>query len=194
MVVDMDRPDAELDVDPRFPRPMSRAAWLQLVETGALDQQRVELVRGAVVRMSPITDLHAYVTDWFLNELTRQLPRAYRISATSAVTASGESEPQPDVMVLPVDWTRIERPPPLLVVEVSVSSLRYDLGVKRELYAETGVPEYWVVDAERSVVHVHTQPDPAARRYARVAIRCDGDTVRPTLLPGVSLAVREIPR
>jgi Uma2 family endonuclease len=69
------------------------------------------------------------------------------------------SEPEPDFSILPTGLDRSAIPhQALLIVEVSVSSLRVDLGIKADRYARAGYPEYWVIDAERRRVHVHTAP------------------------------------
>ncbi len=55
---------------------------------------------------------------------------------------------------------------------MSRSSLHKDLGVKADLYARVGVPEYWVIDVARGVVHRHVQPSPEG--YGEVAIYGEG--------------------
>ena len=193
MVVQMDFPDAE--VDPRFPRPVSRAEWTRMVEAGELDREPVELIRGAVVRMSPPGEPSVRLHDYLVRALNLQLDDAYRVSGQGALAAVEDSEPQPDIMVTVADRPRRDHPTEaLLIVEISVSSLRYDLGTKLELYAESGIPEYWVIDVKRATVHVHTQPDRAARRYGSVAVLRDGDVLRPTLLAQVAIAVADLPR
>jgi Uma2 family endonuclease len=80
----------------------------------------------------------------------------------------------------------------LLLIEVADSSLRTDRRLKRTIYAEAGVPEYWIVDVATLTVEVHTQP--SSGTYASVRTLRDGDTLRPTLLPTVAIRVAEIPR
>ena len=190
--MEMDVPEAM--VDPRFPRPLSRAEWDRMVKAGEVDGERIELIRGAVVRVSPISERHILLHSYLVRAFNRQLDDTYCVSGQGALAASDDSEPEPDIMVT-ADWTRREHPTTaLLVVEISVSSLRFELGTKLELYAEAGVPEYWVVDAEAAAVHVHTQADRAARRYGSVAVLRDGDVLRPTLLPQVAIAVADLPR
>jgi Uma2 family endonuclease len=187
----------EAEIDPRFPRPMSRRRWDAMVRRGELDrEQHIELMRGAVVRMRPIREAHIDIAAWLVRRLNLQLDDRYRVASPAAIAANADSEPEPDVMVTAA-WGRDTHPrscDALLVIEVSHRSLSYDLDPKRVLYAETGVPEYWVVDVKRRHVHVHTEPNRRTRGYRRVAILGTGAILRPTLLPAVAIAVGDLPR
>lgn len=81
----------------------------------------------------------------------------------------------------------------MLLIEVSDSSIRKDRRVKTSIYAEAGVPEYWIVNIskEELLIEVHTDPTPDG--YRRVEVLRDGDVLRPTRLPGVEIPVIEIP-
>ena len=80
----------------------------------------------------------------------------------------------------------------LLVIEVSDSSLRTDRDIKRDIYAEAGVPEYWIVDVQGRAVDVHTEPRDGSYRSV-VRIGQDGE-LAPTQLPSISIAVGDILR
>jgi len=92
------------------------------------------------------------------------------------VALDEESEPEPDVAVVPGtarQYWDAHPSRPVLVVEVADSSVTLDREEKASLYARAGVPDYWIVDIAREVVEVHRQPMtmPAARfgwSYARV--------------------------
>jgi Uma2 family endonuclease len=76
---------------------------------------------------------------------------------------SDHSEPEPDICLVQRsrDDYQAEHPTPkdtLLVVEVSHSSLAFDLGRKLQLYAKSNIAEYWVIDVERKVAVVHRAP------------------------------------
>jgi Uma2 family endonuclease len=77
------------------------------------------------------------------------------------------------------------------VIEVSASTLRKDRMIKAPLYAQAGVPEYWIVDLVDTSVQVLTQPIPFGYREDHIARR--GDTLRPVELPGVEILVADIP-
>jgi len=96
------------------------------------------------------------------------------------------SEPQPDLIVLvkASQEYRTGNPQPadlLLVVEVSESSLAFDLNLKARLYARAGIVEYWVFDlpARRLVVH----RSPLNGSYQSVAVYSDRESVNPLAAP-----------
>lgn len=133
----------------------------QLIELGALEGQRVELIEGLMLVMSPKSPEHEG-TIMVLNRILvgRTDPATHDVGVTVPLTI-GTSEPEPDLIVVPLD-----APAPYhaamadLVVEVAHSSLRYDLTTKALLYARHGLPLYWVVDINGRQVLVHTGPGP----------------------------------
>lgn len=139
--------------------PLTRVQYDALVETGALDDARVELLEGALVEMAPQGLEHANLVVGLNTLLVRGLPEPLRLRPALPFAATDTSEPEPDFAVVsgsrPVDS---HPQAAVLVIEVSQSSLRKDLGVKAQVYAEAGVPTYWVVDLGHRVVHVHAEP------------------------------------
>jgi Uma2 family endonuclease len=174
-------------------RPLARADYERMGELGMFDNERVELLRGVVVTMSPIGWLHGDVVSWFTENLVRQLDITYQVRPQCSFPAGEWSMPEPDVAIARKDPSRRAHPTDLfLVIEVADSSLKTDRGVKRAIYAEAGVPEYWIVDVNAATVEVCT--DPIDGVYTQTVVLRDGDVLRPTQLPGVALAVAEIPR
>lgn len=183
-------------LEPEKRRPLRRVEYDQLVKAGVFDDERVELLHGWLVTMSPQGWDHATVTDEIVRQFYLQLVAlgvvdAYSVRAHSPYAASEYSEPEPDVLVT----SRIrpgERHPEraLLLVEVADSSLRKDRTIKTGIYAEAGVPEYWIVDVEGGAVEVYTERrDGEYRMMTRVE---RGGTLRPIELAGVAIAVTEI--
>ncbi|MCX5744003.1 MAG: Uma2 family endonuclease [Proteobacteria bacterium] len=125
----------------------TRAEYDALVERGAFEDQRVELVFGQVVAMSPIGVGHSEATVTLARLLTLQLRARARVCAQGPFGASDESEPEPDLSVTPPGsyWTA-HPTRAYLIVEVARSSLSYDRDEKATLYALSDVDEYWVVD------------------------------------------------
>jgi Uma2 family endonuclease len=194
MVVRMELPDVE--IDPRFPRGIRRADWERIAEQLAPGEKRLELIRGLAVRMSPVGTPHARIQMYLANTLARQV-LSVSVYAEGPLAANEDSAPQPDVMVVREDLSipSVEHPATaLLIIEVAATSLRHDRGVKLRLYAESGISEYWIVDVEAHAVEVYTQPDRATGRYGQVTVLRDGDTLRPTQLPGVAIEVANLPR
>jgi Uma2 family endonuclease len=180
-----------LDVPPHELRPILRVEYEELAASGRFEDERVELLYGAIVRMSPVKPIHDGVIQRLNHLLVRALyPRA-SVRIQSSFAASSLSEPQPDVAVVPPgDYLDAHPAEAWLIVEVSGSSLRKDQGVKARLYAESGVPEYWVVDTEANVVEVHA--DVVGGRYARTARRSKGDRVTLVRFPDVTIALSEV--
>lgn len=135
----------------------------RMVETGILSSnERVELIRGAVREMSPKSRAHVLATRRMVNFLVKALEgRASVYKADPLVLAELDSEPEPDVLVCSnpdFEAYGTEATTPLLVVEVSDSSLRDDLGDKASLYAEAQIAEYWVVNLVDRVLVVFREP------------------------------------
>ena len=180
---------------PEAIRRLSRREYDKLVDLGMFEDERVELLRGMLVTMSPQGAPHATISGWFVHRLARLLDdRDFDVRGHSPYAASDDSEPEPDVSVSRRVPSLFEHPTqPLLLIEVAESSVRKDNRIKAPIYAEAGAPEYWIVDISDSelVIAVHTEPTPHG--YRRVEMLRDGDTLRPTKLPGVEIAVHDVP-
>jgi len=180
-------------VEPQQIRPLSRREYDRLVDLAWFAGERIELLRGMLVTMSPQNWPHAAAVSFLNEQLVLQLAGVHEVRPQLPFAADDWSEPEPDLVVTRKDPARREHPREvLLVIEVADSSLRIDRGLKRTIYAEAGVPEYWIVDVTRLTVEVHTAP--TSKGYASVQTRRDGDVVRPTLLPEVSIRVADLPR
>jgi Uma2 family endonuclease len=174
-------------IEPDRVRRLRRTEYDHLVELGAFADERVELLHGVIVRMSPQGTRHA----WCIRRLTQLLvpPLVGRadVQVQLPLAADDESEPEPDLSVVPVVESLDDHPDrALLVIEVAESSLRYDLGVKVPLYAAAGVPEVWVIDVARGVVQVHRGPTPHG--YDQVSTIGRSECLSPLFAPDLSLA------
>ncbi len=177
---------------PERVRPLLRREYEALVESGAFEDERLELLRGVLVEMSPQSEPHARIATWLHAVLCKALPIAkYDIRSHSPFAASDDSMPQPDVSV---SRRAPEGPTPTnthLLIEVAGSSLSKDRVIKNEIYAEAGVPEYWIVDLRTSTVDVLTQP--GRDGYTKQVRRAAGDVLRPRRLRTVAIPVSDIP-
>lgn len=168
----------------------------QMAEAGVLrDEDRVELIEGEIVDMTPIGPRHIAV----VNRLTRAMVKACGdraiVQIQGSIRLGLHSEPQPDVVLLRPrpDHYETALPGPesvFLLIEVGDTSLAYDRGVKLRLYARAGISEVWLVDLEAHHIEVHLEP--AQDGYRRSATRGPGDRLVPTALPEVSLSPAEI--
>ncbi|HEX8110970.1 MAG TPA: Uma2 family endonuclease [Kofleriaceae bacterium] len=172
-------------------RRLSRRAYDALVARGVFDDERIELLRGQLVTMSPQGGLHATVTARLAQRLVRALDESYDVRAHSPYAASDDSEPEPDISVSRrARRLRYHPSKALLLIEVAESSLSKDRRVKAEIYAENRAPEYWIVDLASRSVFVHT--DPGRGTYRSVVQLSRKDVLRPVCLPGIALTVGEL--
>jgi Uma2 family endonuclease len=119
----------------------------------------------------------------------------YIVRTQGAVRLDEWSEPEPDVVLLRPkdDFYASKHPVPsdiLLIVEVADSSLKFDAGTKARLYAETGIPEYWIVDIPNDCLHVYS--DVHEEAYSTIRQFRRGDTISPIQLPACSIAIHTL--
>ena len=159
------------------------------------EDDRVELIDGEIVEMTPIGSRHAACVDK-LNHLFSDRVRGRAIvRIQNPVRLSGDSELQPDVALLRprADFYASEPPGPpdiLLVVEVADTSLLYDRDFKAARYARGGIPEVWVVDLEGKQVHVFR--DLKAGTYGVHETRSRGGLLRIPLSGVAELGVDDV--
>ena len=157
------------------------------------DADRLELIEGEIIEMSPIGERHAAAVRR-LNNLTRRLGEDEAlVDAQNPVVLGDISEPQPDLAILrPRSDFYAEHPRPediLLLIEVADTSLAYDREVKVPTYSRYGVPEVWIADLNNAVVEVYRRP--TADGYASVERLDDPEAViSPQLLPQLRLPVK----
>ena len=172
-------------------RPLRRVEYEQLVELGAFRNERIELLEGALVAMSPIGAAHCYSVRRLNELLVLALHGRATMSCQLPFAALEFSEPEPDLCILPLGDYDTEHPSEAhLIIEVSESSLALDRGKKLLLYARCSVPEYWVVNLPERCIEVYTQPTTGA--YAHVVRYERGQSIRLGAFPDVSLAVSDV--
>jgi len=165
----------------------------RMVDAGILcEDDRVELIRGEVVEMSPIGPSHSAAVLRATQALVRMVGNRAIVGVQGSIRLDENDEPQPDICFLrpKADFYASGHAGPsdiFLIVEMADSSLEYDQTVKVQLYAETGVPEYWVADIRNDRVIAYANPDKDVYRTVRTFHR--GSTVAPQLLPDLSIPV-----
>jgi Uma2 family endonuclease len=159
------------------------------------EDDRVELIEGEIVEMTPIGSRHAAFVDRLTDLLTSHLGRQVIVRVQSPIGLEPRSEPQPDVTVLRrrEDFYANAHPAPadvLLVIEVADASLEFDRTVKTPLYSRMGIPETWILDVSGPLLEIHRRPSPAGYREVRAAQR--GERLVLTAFSDLSLAVDDI--
>jgi Uma2 family endonuclease len=159
------------------------------------EDDRVELIDGEILQMSPIGDRHGGrvidLTDLFKERLGARV----RVSVQNPVRLSNHTEPQPDLVLLPPRSGRSTTRLPsadevLLIIEVADTTLVFDRDVKIPHYAAAGIPEAWILDLPADRLRVYRDPDGGEYRSVQVLAR--GAAVPPLAFPDLQLSVDEI--
>jgi len=190
------RPYRPVPTDPPRKR-WTRAECATLESSGLWDQQRLELVHGELIskmgKKRPHVNALVAVQAWMVRTFGEQF-----VNPEAPIDVAPEdnptNEPEPDLVVLarPSREFRDANPRPAdlrLVVEISGSTLGFDLTTKAELYARAGIVEYWVVDfaARRLIVH----RDPRQGLYCSVTAYSEEETVTPIASPQEDFRVKD---
>ncbi len=192
------RTEPDIQSDAPRKRLFTREEYHAMGKAGILGhQERVELLEGEIIVMSPIGNRHAAGVLWLNEEFAtsgRLTGRAY-VQVQNPVAASPISEPQPDLMLLAYreDRYAFGHPRPqdvLLLVEVADSSLSYDRNAKLRSYAAIGIPEVWIVNLRNDRIESHTEPSPEGYLVSRTYEL--GDTISPTAFPDLKIRVDNI--
>jgi Uma2 family endonuclease len=167
----------------------------RMAQAGILNEDdRVELIRGEIVQMTPIGNRHASCVARLTDVLLGSLRGRAVLWPQNPVIILPDSEPQPDVILLRYrdDFYRNALPGPedvALLIEVADSSPRYDRRVKAPLYAEAGVQDYWIVDLEADAVEVYRHPSGRFQSVQRVGVT---GTLSPLAFPDLHIPAGSI--
>ena len=160
----------------------------RMVETGILtEDDRVELINGEIIAMSPINSPHAGLVKRINAFFTKLLGDEVIVSVQDPLTVGDTSEPEPDVMLLKPrdDFYASAHPRPsdvYLLIEVADSSLRIDREVKLPVYASAGVPEVWIINLADQQLEMHRSAAEGKYRLKETAQRKQEITVPHFLL------------
>jgi Uma2 family endonuclease len=176
---------------PQRIRPLRRAEYDQLIVLGAFRGEKIELIEGLLVPMSPIGPPHNSAVQKLAELFVPRLLGRANVHIQGPFAALDLSEPEPDVAVVPTgDYDTAHPDRAYLIIEVAESSLSFDRGTKLRLYAKCGVPEYWIVNLQDRVIEVYTEP--AGETYARSARYERGESLRPIQFPDLEVRVTDV--
>jgi Uma2 family endonuclease len=166
-----------------------------MIEAGVFQEDdRLELVDGEIVEMSPIGSRHAACVRK-LNLLLRSVGDRAFVDVQNPLGISEDNDFYPDVVLLKPSADNYASGIPgasdaLLVIEVADTTLRFDRSIKKPRYAAAGAPELWIVDLEGSRVWVHRKP--LEGDYGEVFEARPGDVLRVPGMPDVEINVSEL--
>jgi Uma2 family endonuclease len=125
----------------------------QMIASGLLDNRSLELINGEIIQMSPEGVAHSFYCRGTAKYLRSILGERAEISEAHPITLPNDSEPEPDIAILRTPDTLYQNRHPLpadifWLIEIASSTLAKDLGVKKDIYAQAGIPEYWVMNLQ----------------------------------------------
>ncbi|HRW46869.1 MAG TPA: Uma2 family endonuclease [Caldilinea sp.] len=175
---------------------LTSAIFHEMVDKGILNEDdRLELIEGELVTMSPIGPEHMGVANQIAQILIRQLEQRAIVSIQGPIALDEFSEPQPDLALLVQrdDFYKHSLPRPAdvaLVIEVADSSLAYDRTIKMPLYARAGIPEAWIVNLIDRWIEVYR--DPSAAGYTTLLKILSGKSIAPQAFDDVVVVVDDL--
>ena len=170
----------------------TRSDYHRMAEAGLFLNQRVELIEGEILAMSPMNPAHAASLQLVAQVLQNAFGEGHCVRVQLPLGVDAASEPEPGVAVVtgtPRDY--VSHPTTaLLVVEVSDTTLGFDRTRKRELYVRAGIPEYWIVNLPERCVEVHRSPD--GEDYRHTSIHDSVSTLTALAASSVPVRVSEL--
>ena len=170
--------------------------YYKMAEAGILTPtDRVELIEGEIVEMSPIGDRHGMAVNRATMVFARGLGDQVVVAVQNPVRVNRYNEPQPDVVLIrPREGfygTRHPRPEDvILLIEVSDTTLPFDRKVKVPIYARNGIPEVWIVDLQNDGIHVYREPK--GETYKLVESHSRSESVSPQAFPAFVIKVDDL--
>jgi Uma2 family endonuclease len=135
-----------------------------MLEAGVFhEDEHIELIRGEIVDMPPIGPGHGFGVSNLVMLLAPKVGKSATLWVQSPIRVGSDARPEPDVALLRPRPDLSAKSPPLaadvlLVIEIADSSIVYDRTVKRRLYAEAGIPEYWIVTLQDKIIEFYSNP------------------------------------
>jgi Uma2 family endonuclease len=178
-----------------------RVEYERLVDRGVFEPgDRVELIDGLLLVSEPQSSLHYTAILLVQQALARAFGEGWSVRTQAPIALDDASEPEPDVAVVRGgirDFAASHPVDPVLVVEVSVSSLAFDREHKASLYARAGRPEYWIVNLIDRVIEVRREPSsdrsaPYGWDYAFVDVLGPTERVSALAAPTIQIAVGDL--
>ena len=182
-------------------RRFTRAEYERLIDLGVFQPgEEIELIGGELMVAEPQGAPHYTAIRKTAKALEAAFGPGWEVRTEGPIGLDDESEPEPDVAVVPGapdDFARAHPSRPALTVEVAESSLALDRQRKGSLYARAGLPDYWVLNLVDRVLEVYREPAPDSAapfcwRYGRSEVFEASARVTPLAAPGSSITVSQL--
>jgi Uma2 family endonuclease len=185
-----------LSIIPAKIRLWNLSEYHHLREKGILHpEEKIELIEGQLIKMSPKGTLHTAATRRIAKTLTNLLVNKAAIYTQDPVELDDNSEPEPDVSIVKIDPNDYVTHHPqteeiYLIIEVADSSLEYDCEIKAKLYAKSGIEDYWVIDVRERKLYLFRKPEKTG--YQNKQILRETDLITPLSFPTISVKISEL--
>jgi Uma2 family endonuclease len=181
-------------------RRWKRVEYDRLADLGLFDGDPVELISGQLVVAEPKGTYHTSAVSAAEYALRAVLPPGWIVRTQAPVSLDDESEPEPDLAVVPgrpADYRYAHPERPALALEVADSSLTFDRQHKGSLYARAGIEDYWILNLVDRCLETYRdpRPDPSAPygwRYRSVATLTPPALATPLAFPSSHVAVADL--
>jgi len=165
----------------------------QMIESGLLAERSLELINGEIIEMSPEGVSHSFYCRGTAKYLRSILGNRAEVSEAHPITLPNDSEPEPDIAIVRTPDTLYQTRHPFpedifWLIEIANSTLA-KLGVKRDLYAQAGIPEYWVMNLQTSELVVFR--DLIDNKYRSEICLNDGN-ISPLAFPDISIDISRL--
>ena len=174
-------------------RSFTVAEILRMQDAGIISEdENFELIEGEIVPMQAKTHVHELIKSALNIAIVRALPDRLWLGVETTIYLSPNTFVEPDLVVYPtgIKLEEVKGSDILLGIEVALTSLAYDRGLKARLYARHGVNELWVIDAERRRTLVHSGP--RAESWRSVVEFSPNDELTSAALPGFKVRLGSI--
>ena len=166
----------------------------QMIESGLLAERSLELINGEIIEMSPEGVSHSFYCRGTAKYPRSILGNRAEVSEAHPITLPNDSEPEPDIAIVRTPDTLYQTRHPFpedifWLIEIANSTLAKDLGVKRDLYARAGIPEYWVMNLQTSEVVIFR--DLIDNKY-RAEICLNDGNISPLAFPDISIYISRL--
>lgn len=183
-------------ISPLAPKRFRAEDFHKMTEVGILPEESGwEVIDGYLIDKMSIGSRHAGTVNELTQSLIILLGRAAIVAVQNPIHINEYNEPEPDIALLKPrkDFYKRSHATPedvLLLIEVSDSTIEYDREIKKTLYAEAGIVEYWLVNLQNDTIEVYSQPKNGSYRLARILE--SGETIEATQVKNLKLQTDEI--
>jgi len=171
----------------------------RMIDAGVLrEDEKFELIEGEIVMMAAKSIAHDRIKNALTVTFAKALPDGLFVSIESTLQLAENILVEPDVAIIsrsvyagdPKSFARPRAEDVLLLVEIAVTSLKYDRDIKARLYARHGVREFWLIEANAGVTWIHTGP--AGEGWSSVRECGPGETLTTPALPDFAIRLGDI--